>query len=87
MRNFQDGMGWAWERKRNKMLKGHVVRILKDKQFGFIRYKGVDYFLHITEFKGDWNELCDLVESNPKVTFEGMKTPKGMRAIDVRLEN
>jgi cold shock CspA family protein len=59
---------------------GVVVRIMKEKHFGFIKAEGQDYFFHSSGLK---NIKFDDLKVNQSVTFEPMETSKGFRAEDI----
>lgn len=70
-------------------IQGVVVRILKDKGFGFIRIdEGAEYFFHMSNCDpGTWEEIT----AQPKdgigtpITFEPTTTAKGLRALAVQI--
>lgn len=66
-------------------MKGKVVRVIKEKMFGFIKSNGVDFFFHRDDFQGNWHELVGLIENGerPNVTFEEIASTKGPRAAGV----
>jgi CspA family cold shock protein len=61
-------------------MKGKIVRVVKEKSFGFIQSGGQDYFFHRSALK---NITFDDVKVGQEVTFEEMETEKGMRAEDI----
>lgn len=59
---------------------GTVTKIVKDKNFGFIRgTDGKDYFFHRQHIHGFWEEY----KEGTKVNFESVKSDKGPRAENV----
>lgn len=60
-------------------VKGRVVRLKKDKGFGFLHAENQDFFFHMT----DCEAYLDLQEGQT-VTFQPQETPKGPRAREVR---
>lgn len=65
---------------------GKVVRLMKDKGFGFIKggVDGVDYFFHRSAVRG---AVFETLEIGDKVAFDGSATgEKGPRADQVRVE-
>jgi cold shock CspA family protein len=58
--------------------------------FVFIKVtKGREYFLHCSEFKGDWDGMCKMVEMGDRITveFTGVDSPKGPRAQHAMIAN
>jgi CspA family cold shock protein len=65
------------------MANGKIVRVVRDKGFGFIRdERGQELFFHRTAVDGDFNRLNE----GQSVAFEEETSPKGPRAGRVRLE-
>lgn len=66
---------------------GKVVRLVPEKQFGFIRSDvgKTDYFFHRTEFDGHWDDLVADFGKEIKVEFNEANSAKGPRAENVRL--
>lgn len=65
---------------------GYIVRVVVDKQFGFIKAAdGNDYFFHKSDLDGFWEDLVTDFDGhrNIKVTFEPTQGPKGLRAASV----
>jgi cold shock CspA family protein len=56
---------------------GTVIRVVVDRGFAFIRSGMDEYFMHHTDFSG---EFASLKEGKTVVTFTPTKTPKGLRA-------
>lgn len=61
-------------------MKGKVVRILKDKRFGFISAEGQDYFFHADSMT---NMHFNDVYIGLEVEFEGTSSAKGLRAENI----
>ena len=62
-------------------MEGTVVRLMKDKMFGFIRTSGgTDFFFHASAVKNI--KFVDL-SIGMKVQFEEGESPKGPRAEDI----
>jgi cold shock CspA family protein len=72
-------------------MNGHVVKVLPDKNFGFIKAMGKEFFFHRSDFNGHWEDLVsDFQRQNPqtiKVTFDEAESLKGPRAANVRRED
>lgn len=66
-------------------LKGRIRKLVPTKNFGFIRYKGLDYFFHRSAFQSDWQELIEdaSYDDNIAVFFEVEESTKGPRATNV----
>lgn len=67
---------------------GTVVRLWKDKSYGFVKRdeSSDEYFFHRQDFVGHWDDLCDDFVPNGeslKVEFTADQTPKGKRARNV----
>lgn len=63
-------------------LEGIVKWFKDDKGFGFIQYKGQDYFVHFSNIK------CEGFKSLPKgsaVSFKAINGKKGMQADEVEI--
>lgn len=56
---------------------GTVVRLVLDRGFVFIRAGENDYFLHHSEYDGEFLRLSE----KTVLTFIPAQTPKGLRAI------
>lgn len=68
---------------------GTISNILSSKKFGFISSEnGQEYFFHMSEAP-DWDMLVIRFYENGagkiNVIFNPVKTPKGPRAVDVRI--
>lgn len=60
---------------------GKIVRLMKDKGFGFIKNTaGVEFFFHASALK---NVSFDDLEVQDEVTFEDSESNKGPRAEDI----
>lgn len=68
---------------KDKTMNGHVKRIVGEKGFGFIDYEGKDFFFHKS---GCQTRFDDIMEGD-EVAFETEHSPKGPRAINVRVVN
>ena len=68
-------------------MNGIIVRVIKDKKFGFIRGEdGGDYFFHTSDFNGFFEDLIIDFEESPtsiRVTFDASQSDKGPRAKNV----
>lgn len=64
-------------------MNGYVRTLRKDREYGFIRAEGTDYFFHKSEMDNpaDFNQLR---EKDP-VIFEPDETSRGLRARMVEL--
>lgn len=63
---------------------GIIVRVVRDKGFGFLRDAqgdAVEYFFHRSAAACDWDRIAD----GAAVTFVPSAGPKGPRAEDVQL--
>lgn len=59
---------------------GVIVRIVRDRGFGFILSNEQEYFFHRSSYaSGDFDKLSE----QTNVTFEPQQTPKGLRAENV----
>ena len=67
-------------------MKGIVKNVVANRNFGFIRCSGVEYFFHRDDFTGFWPDLVEDINAKAKVEveFESQDSPKGPRAINVR---
>lgn len=67
-------------------MKGIVKNIVANRNFGFIRASGVEYFFHRENFNGHWEDLeADIKKKDRvEVEFEVQDSPKGPRAKDVK---
>lgn len=68
---------------------GIIRRLVADKGFGFIKEGNTikEYFFHRSDFSGFWDDLIEDFErptGELKVEFDGIDTPKGLRASNVR---
>lgn len=62
-------------------MEGTIVRMVKDRRFGFIRAKnGTEYFFHESGLK---NIKFDDLQIGREVIFEDEETSKGKRAADI----
>lgn len=66
-------------------MSGTVSNLVLTKKFGFITAEnGQEYFFHMSDLTGSWDELASAFGKNGggkiKVSFEATKTPKGPRA-------
>lgn len=64
-----------------------IIKSVTDRNFGFIRASnGAEHFFHRENFNGFWDDLvADFRANGPiELTFDSIKTPKGMRAENVR---
>lgn len=72
-------------------MNGTVVKVLPDKNFGFIKSNGTEFFFHRSDYNGHWEDLVtDFQTKNPKtirVSFDEVHNPKGPRASNVRRED
>jgi cold shock CspA family protein len=70
---------------------GTVVRVMKDRKFGFIKGRDKrDYFFHREDFNGHFEDLVADVEAKQiiEVEFNIVQSAKGPRAGEVtRLDN
>ncbi len=68
-------------------LKGKVVRLLIDKNFGFIQDESAkEYFFHRDDFDGHWADLCTDYKNNHEIEVEfdsAKEIGKGPRAANV----
>lgn len=67
-------------------MRGIVVRIFKDKKFGFIKSEVDDkeYFFHRSSFIGHWEDLeYDITKKQVIVEFEVGESARGPRAENV----
>jgi len=71
-------------------MKGKIKNIVSDRNFGFIRANGTEYFFHKQDFYGsDWDELIFDVQNGPRESIEvdfdvSANSQKGPRAENVR---
>ncbi len=72
-------------------MNGNIIRVISAKKFGFIRGEDdKDYFFHITDLNGFFEDLVKDFEGGRKieVTFDIVSSPKGFRAGNVvRVDN
>lgn len=70
-------------------MEGKLRKIYRDLMYGFIDAEGKSYFLHKSDFDGDWNSLCFDFEEGQIINleFEPTKTDKGLRALEVKLSD
>jgi CspA family cold shock protein len=65
------------------MTKGKVKKLIRDRGFGFIAaVDGREIFFHRS---GVLNDRFDMVQEGAEVEFETEKTPKGPRAVNVKV--
>ncbi len=72
------------------MLRGALRNIVNQKNFGFIRYSGVDYFFHRDDFDGHWGDLVNMFQNTRtkiELDFEVAESNKGPRATRVHRAN
>ena len=70
------------------MMEGIVVRVMREKRYGFIRKVGIgsdaveEYFFHADDVQGFFEDIVEDLEMKRtvKVTFEPISSPKGLRA-------
>jgi len=63
-------------------MQGKIIRIYKDKSFGFIKGEKGDYFFHRNACV---DKSFDNLEVDDEVKFRPEETPKGLRAEEVEL--
>jgi CspA family cold shock protein len=64
------------------MANGKIIRVVRDKGFGFIRDdRGQELFFHRSAVEGDFNNL----QEGQTVAFQEEQSAKGPRAGSVRL--
>lgn len=61
-------------------MEGIIARLMKEKNYGFIRSENKDFFFHASSLK---NARFQDLRVNQEVTFEDVETEKGFRAEDV----
>lgn len=68
------------------MLSGTIRKIVSEKAYGFIKTDKTDYFFHRQDFDGHWDDLVRDFNNDVdvEVTFEPIRTEKGLRAEEVR---
>lgn len=68
------------------MLHGTVRKVLDDKKYGFIATDKTDYFFHKDNYDGHWDDLVRDYNNDVEipVTFEPVRTDKGLRAEEVK---
>lgn len=66
---------------------GYLRKIYRDLQYGFIQAGKASYFLHKTDYDGNWIALCNALDDgeNVHIEFEPTTTDKGLRAKEARL--
>jgi len=64
---------------------GHIVRIVKDKGFGFIHANGLDHFFHRSELEFT-GKTFDELNAGDNVSFKPIDGQKGPRATEVRVK-
>ena len=65
------------------MTKGKIKKLIRDRGFGFIAaIDGREIFVHRSGFVED---QFDSIDEGTEVEFETEKTPKGPRAVNVRV--
>ena len=63
---------------------GFVKRLVKDRNYGFIRGDNrMEYFFHREDFEDQW----ELLGEGDQVTFDDVVSQKGPRAANVRFKN
>lgn len=67
-------------------MKGIVKNVVANRNFGFIRCSGNEYFFHREDFSGHWDDLVEDINKKERVEveFEEKQSPKGPRAHNVR---
>lgn len=68
------------------MVEGVVVRVMREKRYGFIRaVGGTEYFFHADDVNGFYDDIVDDIERKQtvKVSFESASSLKGPRASEV----
>ena len=69
---------------------GYIKNILANKKFGFIEEPAtkIQYFFHMQDYKGNWDELVEdfdtLGPGIVELEFDIVKSPKGPRAGNVK---
>ena len=61
-------------------MEGTIVRLVKDKGFGFVKSGNIEYFFHRTAVK---NAQFENLHQGQEVTFEDAEGDKGPRAEDL----
>ncbi len=61
-------------------MQGTIKRLKKDRGFGFIECKGMEYFFHASGLK---NVKFEELYEGQEVTFEDVETKQGPRAEDI----
>ncbi len=67
-------------------MNGFVKNLVANRNFGFIRADGTEYFFHRDNFSGHWDDLVTDINAREKVevTFDVEESQKGPRATNVR---
>jgi CspA family cold shock protein len=66
------------------MANGNIIRVVRDKGFGFIRDdRGRELFFHRSAVEGNFDQLSD----GQAVAFEEEQSQKGPRAGKVRMQS
>lgn len=71
--------------KRTKKMEG-IVKTANSKGFGFIDFKGIDFFFHHSQFRSSWKELLKRIVSGEEVLVKfdnDTNAPDGPRALNV----
>lgn len=70
----------------NERVTGTVVKLIINKNFGFIKIDGQkgEHFFHRDDYNGNWMELIE--KQSPRVNGIMVESPKGPRIGDVNLE-
>jgi cold shock CspA family protein len=64
---------------------GHIVRIVKEKGFGFIHANGLDHFFHRSELDFT-TKAFEQLQAGDNVSFRPIDGEKGPRATEVRVK-
>jgi cold shock CspA family protein len=67
-------------------MNGWVKRVIQDKRYGFVvGDERKEYFFHMEDFMGSWEELVKDVNNSDRVLveFEAGNTARGLRARNV----
>jgi|LakMenEpi03Aug12_release.lakeMendotaPanAssembly.Ray.scaffolds.fasta_scaffold2948523_1 cold shock CspA family protein len=68
-------------------MRGKVVKLFRDKGFGFLRSDaGQEFFFHRTALDRGGRSFEELTEGDTVVSFEETKSEKGLRATDVLVD-
>lgn len=71
-----DKSGWTFG---DAAVTGTIVRIVQERGFAFVRAGENEYFMHHSDFEGEFLSLKEKM----LVTFTPTETPKGPRACNV----